>query len=155
MIVLAVSFFVALADQLTKHFVRLNLPGRTVDVIPGFFTLRYVRNTGAAWGIFEGFNNWLVLLSAVMLTAIFIFRRHLLDGTALSRLALGLMTGGIIGNLADRVRLGYVVDFLDFHLSGHHFPAFNIADAAICAGVSLYVFTQVSRKYPAKTTETP
>jgi signal peptidase II len=67
------------------------------------------------------------------------FRRGFLPPGWLGRMILGLLAGGIVGNLIDRVRLGYVVDYLDFHWHGHHFPAFNVADASICIGVGLYM----------------
>ncbi|MBM4142241.1 MAG: signal peptidase II [Lentisphaerae bacterium] len=160
MLILCVSFAVALLDQATKVIVRARLPGDPLRVIRGFFSLRYVQNTGAAWGMLEGLNDWLVGLSFVMLALIVIFRRSLLIDTLTHRLATGLMLGGIVGNLTDRLRLGYVVDFLDFHLRGRHFPAFNVADAAICVGVGLYLFTQFfghapeEKKLPATTSET-
>jgi signal peptidase II len=102
-----------------------------------------VRNTGAAWGILGGQNASLSLLSIVMLALMFFFRRSLLSDTWEHRLALGLMAGGIVGNLMDRLRLGWVTDFLDFHWNGHHWPAFNVADAAICTGVGIYMLSSL------------
>jgi len=144
MVILAISFGVALLDQATKYLVRANLVlGRPVEIIPGFFNLTYVRNTGAAWGIFAGLNNWLIVLSAVMLTFLVLFRRSILTDSLVHRCAAGLLIAGIVGNLVDRLRLGYVVDFLDFHWMGAaRFPAFNVADMAICTGVGLYILTQ-------------
>ncbi len=117
------------------------LPGEGVPVIPGFFNLVYVRNTGAAWGMLGGLTGWLVVFSILMLLVIVIFRRSFLNDTLTHRFAFGFMIGGIVGNLIDRVRLQYVVDFLDFHAGVHHFPAFNVADSAICIGVGLYMIT--------------
>jgi len=146
MVILAISFGVALLDQATKYLVRANLVlGRPVEIIPGFFNLTYVRNTGAAWGIFAGLNNWLIVLSAVMLTFLVLFRRSILTDSLVHRCAAGLLIAGIVGNLVDRLRLGYVVDFLDFHWMGAaRFPAFNVADMAICTGVGLYILTQLA-----------
>jgi len=146
--VLCISFAIAFLDQATKHLVRKQLLGGPVTVFEGFLDLRYVRNTGAAWGMMEGLNDWLVVLSLIMLAALIVFRRSLLLDTMCHRIATGLMTGGIVGNLMDRVRLGYVVDFLDFHWGVHHFPAFNVADSAICTGVGLYLLTQLFRRAP-------
>jgi signal peptidase II len=141
--VLLLSFVVALADQGTKYLARRHLPGNPIDVSADFFCLRFVRNTGAAWGILQGLNDWLVVLSFLMLACLIVFRRSLLTDTRLHRAATGLMIGGIAGNLVDRVRLGYVVDFIDLHWrQGWHFPAFNVADSAICVGVGLYMISQ-------------
>jgi signal peptidase II len=143
MLVLCISFVLALLDQVTKHLARAALSlGEEIPVIPGFFSLRYVQNTGAAWGVFEGLNHWLVLLSAVALVALVVFRRHILTDTLPHRVAAGLMVGGIAGNLVDRVRLSFVVDFLDFYVGARHFPAFNLADAGISVGVGLYLISQ-------------
>jgi signal peptidase II len=150
--VLCVSLAIALADQIFKILIVRNLRlGESVVLVPGLFSLSYGQNTGAAWGMLQGLNNWLVVLSVVMLLVIVIFRRHFLADTVVHRLAMGLMIGGIAGNLLDRLRLGYVVDFLDFYWRQRHFPAFNLADAAICVGVFLYALTQGRReKTPAQ-----
>lgn len=141
--VLCLSFAIVLLDQFTKHLVETGLDRLAgVDVVAGLFSLHYVQNTGAAWGILQGLNGWLVLLSFVIVTLLVVFRRHFVADTILARLTAGLILGGIVGNLIDRMRLGYVVDFLDFHVGGHHFPAFNIADSAICVGVGLYLIAQ-------------
>jgi signal peptidase II len=84
-----------------------------------------------------------VPLSLVMLIVIVRFRRHFMTGTWVPSVSCGLIAGGIVGNLLDRVRLGFVVDFLDFHWQVHRFPAFNVADAAICTGVGLYVLSEL------------
>ena len=142
MSVLWIGAAVALFDQATKHGIRTVFPlGGGVGVIEPFFDLRYVRNTGAAWGILEGCNHWLVLVSILVLILLARHHRSLLGDSRLSRLSLALILGGIAGNLIDRVRLGFVVDFLDFHWNVHHFPAFNVADSAICVGVALYLLT--------------
>jgi signal peptidase II len=141
--VFCVSLAVVLSDQLAKVLVRRAFDlGESRVLIPGVLNFSYVQNTCAAWGMLQGLTNWLVVLSAVMLAALVLFRRHFLLDTLAHRLAMGLMVGGIAGNLLDRLRLGYVVDFVDFYWRHHHFPAFNIADAAICAGVALYALTQ-------------
>lgn len=142
MLVLLLCVAVAVLDQITKDQVMARFyPGASLPIIPGFFDLVYVRNTGAAWGMFGGSNGWLALFSVLMLITIVIFRRSFLNDTLVHKVAFGLMAGGIVGNLMDRVRLHYVVDFLDFYWKGHHFPAFNVADSAICIGVGLYMIT--------------
>lgn len=143
MLILCLSFLIALLDQVTKYLIRQNLLTGRMVIIPDFFDLCYVQNTGAAWGIMQGLNSLLVILSIIMLGVLLVFRRSILQDTMVHRLATGLMIGGIIGNLVDRVRLGFVVDFLHFFWRNHHFPSFNVADSAICVGVALYIISQV------------
>lgn len=144
MLPLCLSIAVALLDQIAKNWIRARLGhGDFIGVFPEFFDLRYVQNTGAAWGILEGLNHWLVILSLAMLLVLARFRKHFMTGTWAPDIACGLIAGGIVGNLLDRIRLGYVVDFLDFHWRTHSFPAFNVADAAICSGVGLYVLSEL------------
>ncbi len=144
MLPLLITLSITVLDQLTKLWVRADFVlGESREVIPGFFHLTYLRNPGAAWGMFGGHNTVLTLLSIVMLMVIFIFRRSFLSDTWEHRTALGLMAGGIIGNLMDRVRYGYVVDFLDFNIFGYGWPVFNVADTAICVGVGIYVVSSL------------
>ncbi|MFC1497033.1 signal peptidase II [Verrucomicrobiota bacterium] len=144
MIVLCLSIFIAVADQITKYLARHFLClGRPVPIVSGFFNLTYIQNTGAAWGRFQGFNDLLVVMSVIVLILMIVFRRSFFAGQLTQKIALGLVVGGIIGNLIDRLKLDYVVDFLDFCWKSKHFPAFNIADSAICIGVGLYMLLQI------------
>ena len=143
MLVLYLGFGIAVLDQFTKHLTQANIAyGDCIPVIPGFFSLSHIHNTGAAWGMLQGHNRWLIVLSFVMLIVVIAFRRHFFTGSRLSQAAAGLIVGVIVGNLVDRIRLGYVVDFLDFLFWGHPFPAFNVADSSICIGVGLYMIYQ-------------
>ncbi len=140
MLPLVIAFAIAVSDQWTKALVRGSFVlGESRPVLDGFFNLTYVRNTGAAWGMFGGQNTSLTILSILMLAVMLLFRRSFLGDTWEHRVALGLMIGGIVGNLLDRIRLGWVTDFFDFYVKNWHWPAFNIADAAICIGVGIYV----------------
>lgn len=140
---LIVCFFILLADQWTKSFIeqRLSLH-QNVEVIQGFFRLTHVRNTGGAFGIFggekEGIGSFLFI--GVSLTAIviivFLFIKMKEDERPLY-LPFSLILAGAIGNLIDRLRYGEVIDFLDFNIFSFHWPAFNIADSAICVGIGL------------------
>ena len=148
MLILWVSAAIAVLDQATKTLIRSHFyVGDFVPVVPRLFDLHYVQNTGAAWGMFAGFSHWLVVVSIAMLVVLVVFRRSIMTDALIHRYASALMIGGIVGNLIDRVRLGYVVDFLDFYWlergGPHHFPAFNVADSAICVGVGLYILTQI------------
>lgn len=154
---LLVALLVILLDQATKEWVRGAFSlHESVPVIPGFFHLTYIRNTGAAWGMFSGQNLALAVLAFAMLVALVLFRRQFLPPGRVHRVALGLLCGGIVGNLFDRLRLDYVVDFLDFFHRGWHFPAFNVADSAICIGVAIYVLgTLLAPRAAAPAPEAP
>ena len=151
MLVLLLSVAIVALDQATKVLIQNTFyPGRVVPVVPGLFSVTCVRNTGAAWGILGGLNEWLALLSVVVLLGIVILRRSFLTDALVHRVALGLMVGGIGGNLLDRLRLNFVVDFLDFHWGSHHFPSFNVADSAICVGVGLYLLTALNPRWSGR-----
>lgn len=115
--------------------------GESRTIIEGFFSLTYVRNSGAAWGMLGEHTHILTIVSIVMLAAMVVFRRSFLDNSWSHRFALGLMVGGIVGNLMDRLRQNWVTDFFDVYYAGWHWPCFNIADAAICTGVGIYLLT--------------
>lgn len=144
MVALLLTILITLLDQGTKYYVRSTMAlEQSITMLPGFFTVTYVRNTGAAWGMFGGQNLSLTVFSLVMLVLMVIFHRTFLSDTLEHKIALGLLLGGIIGNLVDRVKLGWVTDFIDLSVRGHHWPTFNISDAAICAGVALYVVSSL------------
>ena len=149
MIPLLVALYVVLLDQASKEWIRGAFAlHESIVVIPGFFRVTYVRNTGAAWGMFSGNNLALAFLAFAMLVALVLFRRKIMPPGPLHRLALGLLCGGIAGNLFDRLRLDYVTDYLDFHLGAWHWPAFNVADAAICIGVGIYLLGALAAPPP-------
>ena len=148
---LLVAFCVILLDQASKEWVRGAFAlHESVPVIPGFFDLTYIRNTGAAWGLFSGQNLALALLAFAMLVVLVVFRRKLLPPGTLHRVALGLLCGGIVGNFIDRLAYGQVVDFLDFHFGDYIYPTFNIADCGIVCGVTLYILINLRQPQPAK-----
>ena len=147
---LLVAIGIILLDQATKEWVRGTFSLlETHPVIPGLFNLTYIRNTGAAWGMFSGQNLALAGLAFAMLAALVLFRRKFLPPGRHHRVALGLLCGGIVGNLFDRLRLDYVTDFLDFYVRSYHFPSFNVADSAICIGVGIYVLGTLLAPEPA------
>ncbi len=146
------SFALALLlDQLTKLWIVRNL-SRTdsIPVIDGFFTITHVRNPGAAFGLFTGLDESVrvPLFLAVSLAAVILvarFQRSLEPEDRLSSVALGLILGGAVGNLIDRIRYGEVVDFLHFRLwRGYVWPDFNLADSFIVVGVALLVIELVA-----------
>lgn len=140
---LAVSLAVLFLDQWSKGLVTRTMEvHQSRSVIPDFFDLTYVRNTGAAFGLFASVDSSLkaVLLNSIAVVVFLVVSAYALRSSHKSvrlQVGLALILGGAVGNLLDRVRFGYVVDFLDFAISGHHWPAFNVADSAICIGVGL------------------
>lgn len=132
-------------DQLTKAWISATLPFPTYDppgaitVIENFFYIVHVGNTGAAWSLFAGQTTMLALLALVALGAIYYWRRVLDLKKHPVQFAFGLLCGGIIGNLVDRLLHGHVIDFLDFHFGDYVYPTFNVADAGICVGVVIYL----------------
>jgi signal peptidase II len=130
------------ADQVSKWAMIEILsaqPGGRIVVIKNFFALTLVYNPGAAFGILPRFNHLFVLLSLLTVAVLLIFFKTLFAAGRLSRIAAGLILGGAVGNLIDRFRFKNVVDFFDFQFGSYHWPAFNIADSAICVGVALLV----------------
>jgi len=130
-------------DQWTKSMVvqKLLLYQR-LEVIRGFFDLTHVRNTGGAFGIFGGEKGGLgsilfVVVSLIAIGAIVFLFLKIKENEKTLALSFSLILSGAVGNLIDRLRYGEVVDFLDFHLSTYHWPAFNVADSAICIGIGL------------------
>jgi len=131
-------------DQATKWLVLKNIiPGDERTIIPGFFNLTHRANTGAAWSMFTGNNFLLATVALIALVVLWISRRHFSADRILGQLAFGLIFGGIIGNLCDRIFHHAVVDFLHFYMARRgtldvwDFPAFNVADSAICTGVAI------------------
>jgi len=137
------SLAVVLIDQLSKHVVdHLLHYGKPLHVLP-FFNLYLKYNAGAAFSFFGNGSGWQIfLLSAVsILVIMFIFAwmARVKRSDWLMASALSLILGGAVGNLIDRIRLGYVIDFFDFHVGGWHFATFNVADSAICVGATFLV----------------
>jgi signal peptidase II len=131
-------------DQITKLLVWLSLPetyahayGGVIEVLP-IFNLVHVYNKGAAFSILSGYGWLLILLAIAAISAIFFWRRHLELEKPFVQLAFGMLVGGIVGNVVDRLLRGEVIDFLDFHWNDLHWPAFNVADCGICVGVGIY-----------------
>lgn len=114
-----------------------------IEIIPGFFYLCYVANTGAAWSMFAGHGEWLALLAVVALLGIYLFRETLELAKVRYQICFGIMAGGILGNLVDRVLHGHVIDFLDFRFGSYNYPVFNIADSGIFIGVALYMLNSI------------
>jgi signal peptidase II len=126
-----------LLDQLTKWWVVRVIPLMESRRLCSFFALVHFRNTGAAWSILSDYTWLLGLVSVVAFALIAVLFRWWNNGSRLRAFAVALLLGGIAGNMTDRIFRGNVVDFLDFHLGEYHWPAFNVADSAICVSIAM------------------
>lgn len=136
-------------DQLVKAWIAHSFAYGDALFVTSFFNIVHARNTGAAFSFLAGEAGWQrfvfigIALAAVVLI-VYLLRKHQREfGFSL---ALSLILGGAIGNLIDRVRLGYVIDFLDFYYAGWHFPAFNVADSAITVGAAILIWDSLRKK---------
>ncbi|MCL4551998.1 MAG: signal peptidase II [Candidatus Marsarchaeota archaeon] len=135
-------------DQATKYLVLSKIPiGTDTDVIPHFFRIVSVRNTGIVFGLFsqsqnESHQGGFILFTALALFAILYYSHKKKVTESREFYPLALILGGATGNLLDRILHGRVIDFLDFYVGDYHWPAFNIADSGIVIGVGLLLFLQ-------------
>jgi signal peptidase II len=145
-------------DQLTKAIVRSRVPlSASVEVVSGFMNITHVRNTGAAFGLFNAadFPFKTVAIAVVALAAIVwvgVYAAGLPRHHWLARLGLALIMGGAAGNLLDRVIIGSVVDFVDVYWGAYHFWAFNVADSAISVGVAIMILDMLGVRAHASNT---
>ncbi|HEX2831631.1 MAG TPA: signal peptidase II [Thermoanaerobaculia bacterium] len=154
---LAITAAIIILDLWTKFLVLTKIDlHEAIPVIPNFFQLVHVRNTGAAFGIGADASSKLVPLllnfgaiAVFCVVVVYALRSAVTD--RLLQTGLHLILGGAIGNLVDRFRFGYVVDFLDVYVGNHHWPAFNVADSAICIGIAL-LFLDMRKKPEAEET---
>jgi len=129
-----VAALVVAVDQLSKVWIRANSPD--IELLPGFLNLVYVENYGSAFGLFRNQDFLLVLAAIASLSIILLFLHYLPFVTTPGVWSVGLILGGAVGNLVDRLRFGHVTDFIDIQLWGNfHWPAFNLADSAITIGI--------------------
>jgi len=154
----AVALAAAVLDQVSKRWAyttlydpALDLPVNTIQVIPGFFHFHFAKNTGAAFSLFQDHPLPLTIFSVVVFCLMIVFREKLFARTRLEQWAFGLIMGGVIGNVTDRIRLQYVVDFIHWHWAEKnlHWPVFNLADSVICIGVGLYMISGFRRPKPS------
>jgi len=136
-IMFIISFFVLLLDQLTKHFFK----NKTI-LITNFFKFDYVENTGAAFGLLKGYNLLFIILAFVVLFFIFKYYKELTQEKLYMQITIGFLIGGILGNLIDRIFLGYVIDFISFSF----WPTFNMADTFSTIAVILLSFQILTKK---------
>ena len=144
-----IALLIVAADQITKALVRQRFDlHESVTVVPGFFDLTRVHNSGAAFGLLNAADfpfktAVLSLISSAALAGVALYAAMLPPSQWLARIGLTFILGGAAGNLIDRLTAGYVVDFFDFYWRDWHFWAFNIADAAITVGVALMILDMI------------
>jgi len=151
---LAIAAAVAIIDRITKHIIRHRLPeGSARTIIPGVLRITHVLNTGAAFSMFSdsartvAVRHGLVLFSVVAIFIVLGMLWRVRHTLSLTSIALALILGGAIGNVYDRVRYHYVVDFIEVHIVHYHWPDFNVADSCIVIGACL-LFIEIFRSQP-------
>ncbi len=155
--ILATAVSVVMLDQITKYLVVARVPLHArLPLVDGVLALTHVHNRGMAFGLFNSVDaswlRWLLALVAVVAVAvIWSYARHEAERLAVL-IGFGAVLGGALGNLIDRVRHGYVVDFVLAHWEHHEFPAFNVADAAITMG-GILLFLAMAREQPEPRSE--
>jgi len=168
-LLLVSAFVVFILDQITKTWIFNNLPldsyfpPDSIEVIKGFFYIVHIGNEGAAWGMLSGYSGFLAVFAVVALLGIYKFRHTLELKRKPMQWAFGLMVGGILGNMIDRLVHGHVIDFLDFHfpftipwvMPTGRYPSFNIADSGIVIGTIIYVILSFKTEQPKKTAAEP
>ncbi len=146
---LALAAMVVLLDQISKSAISSHFVYGEGLVVSSIFNLVLAHNTGASFSMLNdagGWQRWLLSSVAVIVSVwiTFLLRKHAQQ--KLFSFALSFILGGALGNLVDRIRFGYVVDFLDFHWNEHHFAAFNLADSAITCGAALLILDGLMNK---------
>lgn len=133
-------------DQFSKYIIRQKMSlAESIPVIKSIFHITYVENTGIAFGLFPQGHSLFIVISLIIILVIIFFERKKVIKSLKERFCLGLVLGGALGNLIDRLRFGFVIDFLDFRI----WPVFNLADSGVCIGGILMVFFLL-RKRPRK-----
>ena len=135
------AIIIFILDQITKAIISSYISlGNSIIIIKDFFSITYINNTGASWGILKN-NTYLLIIFSIIAVLILIRYCNSFKKNRRNILGLGFLLGGILGNLADRILYGYVKDFLDFYIFNYNFPIFNIADIFIVIGVLLLIIS--------------
>ena len=135
-VIFSTALFVVILDQLTKFLIKKNFQlNQSVPIIKNVFHFTYITNTGSAFGLFKNFNLFFGLFSIAVIIAIFHYLKKIKINEKILQIAVGLLLGGTIGNLIDRIFYGAVIDFLDFRI----WPVFNVADSAVTISIIFLV----------------
>ncbi len=149
MLYAAISIIIILLDQMTKFYVVKLLKGNApIIIIQNFLQFNYVENFGAAFGILQNKKIFFIIMTTIVVIGIIIYIKTNTYLTTSMKIALAMIIGGAIGNLIDRIRLGYVVDFIDVNFWGYYdFPVFNVADSSIVIATFLICYLVIFNKY--------
>ncbi|MFO8084416.1 MAG: signal peptidase II [Desulfobacterales bacterium] len=153
---LTIAGIVIIIDQISKLIIVGWLPlYETVLIIPGFFNITHIHNPGGAFGFLADQSAvWrhfvFLFISGIAIVLIIYFYHKTPDTHLLLSCGFALILGGAVGNMVDRIRLGVVIDFLDFYVGNLHWPAFNVADSAISIGIAIFVYHLLFNKMPDK-----
>ncbi|MBS3096789.1 signal peptidase II [Candidatus Woesearchaeota archaeon] len=136
-VIIPIGLLIVILDQLTKYIIKHNFRlNESIPIIKNILHLTYITNTGSAFGLFKGLNWFFILFSIIVVIAIFYYlKKAVKNNEKLTQFAVGLLLGGTIGNLIDRIAYGYVIDFIDFRI----WPVFNVADSAVTISVVLLI----------------
>jgi signal peptidase II len=150
-----IALVIIILDQVVKRVVVNAMKmGESIDVIGSFVRLTRTANTGAAFGLFRGGTTWFIAISLIAAIVIVVLSRRIVQSRPSERLAFGLILGGALGNLVDRIaRGGAVVDFIDIGGPAYRWPAFNVADSAITIGVTLLAVSIVFLRNPVENSD--
>jgi len=159
LVLLVLTPLILVIDQLTKLYIDRTMKlYQSIPVIDGLFSLTYLRNRGAAFSFLSD-ASWrlpfFLIATVIAVIAILVAFKKLRDDQRFAAVSLTLILAGAVGNLIDRVRLGEVIDFLDVYWRNHHWPAFNVADSAICVGVALLAFDMFKEERRLKKESSP
>ena len=147
-----ISTIIVVLDQITKILVLDKMPlYHSIAIIDGFFNLTHIHNTGGAFGLLADQHPILraVIFLGISILSLFIILYYYAKTPPqfpMLRMGLSLIFGGAVGNIADRIRMGEVVDFLDFYIGNYHWPAFNVADSAVSVGVVILIYYMLIKK---------
>ena len=135
-LIFSTALIIVLLDQLAKFLIRKNFQlNESLPIIKNIFHITYATNTGSAFSLFQGYNIFFIIFSVFVIVAIFYFIKKIKENEKLTQFAIGLLLGGTIGNLIDRIIYGKVTDFIDFRI----WPVFNVADSAVTVSVILLI----------------
>ena len=142
---------ILMLDQFIKIIIEKNMHlSQEITIIPNFFSIYYVRNTGAAFSILEDNTLFLIIISVIFIIVLDRFIKNEKNFTKLSIISLGMIMGGIFGNLIDRIINHAVIDYLSFSMLKYSFPIFNLADIGITLGVALYILSMILERKKTK-----
>ena len=141
----AVILLAVLADQVSKTWIDYHLMAQQPQAYGEYFNLVKVWNSGVSFSMFSNHGRLgaVVLSAAALIVCVFLLRWMLKEHNKIKIVSLGLIIGGAIGNVIDRIRFEAVLDFLDFHYQNHHWPAFNVADTCICIGAFILIYLEI------------